>query len=123
MAEEILPSGKAYTYTLLNKWEEIMKLSEEFRTDFLRGRLRASIYNEYVAKLTRLWLELYPKVTDNSALGGNIAQRFKDFEPLCQYPRNFRQKGNAKKIFDLELLLREALEKLKITTYEESKHG
>lgn len=118
MADDILPSGKAYTYTLLNKWEEIMKLSESFRQDFLQGRLRSSVYTEYISKITRMWLELYPKVKDNSSFS-ELAARFQEYEELCLYPSLFMRKGNRKKIFALELLLRETLEKLNITTYEE----
>ena len=118
--EEILSSGEAYTFTLLNKWEEIMKLSEAFRKEYLARRFTTATHNEYVAKLTRLWLELWPKLKDNSSMG-DLPERFKGFERFYYDPLLFSSKKDAAKIFELEAIIREALEKLKITTFEKTR--
>jgi hypothetical protein len=118
--EEILNSGTAYTFTLLNKWEEIMKLSENFRKEYLARRFTSATHNEYVAKLTRLWLELEPKITDSN-LYGDLPQRFAKFERFYYDPLLFSGKADAAKIFELERVIREALEKLKITSFESTR--
>lgn len=118
--DEILDSGTAYTFTLLNKWEEIMRLSEDFRKEYLARRYTPVTHNEYVAKLTRLWLELEPKIKDSN-LYGDLPRRFAEFERFYYDPLLFSIKTEAAKVFELERVIREALEKLKITTFEETR--
>lgn len=119
MGEELAPSGQAYTYTLLNKWEQIIELAEIYRKNLLFGREDQHTQVEYVAKLTRLWLEFVPKVKGRDEFG-DIVPEFESFRKYYLNPNLLLQQGGADDIFRLEELIRIILERLRVTQFEKT---
>ena len=127
MAEQLMSSGDAYAFDLLNKWQEIGKLSEQVR----EGRIMRTVLkrrysseemrlkSEYIAKLTRLWLELLPMVEGRSDFS-SISEEFMRFESYYKNPLLLQQKTNMEELFELEKVERQVFEKLKITKFEKS---
>lgn len=113
--EDVMTVGKAYAFDLLQTWNAIKTISEQTRMDYLRGRTDPRKYAEYVALMTSLWLELYPKVKGRSDFG-DLAGRFEEYkDDFVQPAKTF---VSPKRAMKLQILLREAIEKLKITTFE-----
>jgi len=115
--DELAPSGTAYTYTLLNKWEQVIELAETFRQNLLYNREDQHTQIEYISKLTRLWLELLPKVDGRDEFG-DLEQVFMDFERYYKDPTLLLQPDYADDILKLEMLIRRILERLGITRFE-----
>jgi hypothetical protein len=113
--EEIMSSGDAYTFRILEKWTEIIEMGEEFRVLFLRNEINVAVTFQYVSKLTRLWLELSPILKDRSDLE-DLPARYAEYRTYYFDPRQLMK--DPEKIFGLEEILREAIEKLKITQFE-----
>jgi hypothetical protein len=59
-------TGGSYAGTILGKWLEIVDIGEKFRQGILSKNYDADIMILYIAKITRLWLELRPKVSGRS---------------------------------------------------------
>ena len=76
-----------------------------------RGR---AVMADYIARLTRLYVELKPKV-DGSA-NEELKQEYGKFEPFAYAPQTLYE--NMQNIFKLEAALRRALEDLKFTEFE-----
>lgn len=108
---DIMPSGVAYAYSLLNSWEEIRQIREQFRENYLAGRLDPQLTNLYISKLTSFWLELYPKIKSREEFG-DLSTEFELYKESYLEPRCLAD------VSKLDLLLREAMEKLKITDFE-----
>ena len=115
MEEEVMSSGDAYTFKLLEKWTELIEIGEEFRVLFLRNEIQTNVTYAYLSKLTRMWLELAPILKDRSDLG-KLPERFNEYRVYYFDPRQLIKYPD--KIFGLEEVLREAMEKLKITHFE-----
>jgi len=116
-----MPSGVAYTYTLLNKWEEIIELGEKYRENYMENRADLKIARQYISKLTRMWLELYPKLKGRTEADlEDLVKHFEDYRVFYTNPKLLLMPSNAAKLFKLEEATREALEKLKITKFEDT---
>jgi len=116
--DELLPSGKLYTHVLLEKWTEILGLSEQFRTNLLLNNSDHEATFNYIARLTNLWGELYPKLTGRH----DISDLVQEFERYSQYyfdPSQLIAPDKSEEIFKLQAILRRALEALRITRYED----
>jgi hypothetical protein len=120
MGNDLIPASEAYAYTLLDKWVEIMELSEEYRKNIIANRIDNQVLYEYVAKLTRFWVELLPKIEGRSEFGNEFVAEYKAFIDLYEHPELpfTHPEANAHRIAKLERTVRTALEKLKITTFE-----
>jgi len=115
MDEEVMSSGDAYTFKLLEKWTGIIEMGEEFRVLYLRNEIKTNITYAYISKLTRLWLELAPILKDRTDLD-ELPKEYEDFRQYYFDPRLLLK--DPEKIFALEEILRTAIEKLKITHFE-----
>lgn len=117
---DLIPASEAYAYTLLEKWVDIIELSEEYRKNVIANRLDNPILYEYVAKLTRFWVELLPKIEGRTELGIDFVKEYISFNDLYESPElPFTQPAkHAARVAKLERCVRTALEKLKITTFE-----
>lgn len=116
--EETLSSGQAYMFTLLKKWEELIELGEESRLKILMGDRDDRLQTEYIAKLTRLWLELLP-IVDGRDEFGDIDQRFKEFRIYYVNPTLLLEHEHEDKLLDLEELIRIILHKSKVTYFSD----
>jgi len=117
MVEEVMSCGAEYARYILSKWIEVIELGEEFRLKYLLGDVDLSITYMYVAKLTRLWGELYPKLEGRSDLS-ELVTHFKEFEPYYYDCSQLIDPKKAEELYKLEMALRIAIEKLGISRYE-----
>lgn len=115
--EDLLTSGEQYAYILLKKWEEIIDLSEQFRTNLQMKESDHYTTFLYISKLTRLWGELYPKVRGRHDLN-ELEAEFDKFRPYYYDPVQLAEPDKSEEIFKLEATLREALEQLKVLRWE-----
>lgn len=113
--EELLSSGKMYAHVLLDKWTDILLMSEDFRASVLLGETNHNTAYAYIARLTSLWGELYPKLEGRTDLK-DLVPKFEEFRPYYFDPTQLI--GKPEDIFKLHAVLREALERLKITCFE-----
>lgn len=116
MNEEVMSSAKMYKIDLLNLWGQIRELSLQLRKNYLQGRLDQKIYAEYVALLGTMWGEL-SVVMENRPELGDLSAKFKEYQedfftPVDTYV-------DIKRALELQMLIRNALEKLDITRFEE----
>jgi hypothetical protein len=118
-SNDLIPASEAYAYTLLEKWVDIMELSEEYRKNVIGNRIDNQVLYEYVAKLTRFWVELLPKI-EGSGMDSGFITEYKSFNDIYEHPElPFTQPtANAPRVAKLERVVRTALEKLKITQFE-----
>jgi hypothetical protein len=109
----------SYTYAsfILSKWIELMDISEKVRTSYLNNAVDNDLTYEYIARLTRLWGELRPKVKGNTLLK-DLEAEFLDFEEFYYDPNRLKSEDNKEKVFQMEATIRLVLEKLKITMFE-----
>jgi len=117
MDDNLAPSGDAYTYTLLSKWEQIMEQAEEYRRSMLLNREDPHTQINFIAKLTRLWLELRPKVEGREEFG-DLQDNFMAFEKYYNDPTLLLKQAHADDILALETMLRTIIERLGITKFE-----
>jgi hypothetical protein len=126
VADDIeLTIGARYAYMLLEKWAEIGELREDFRRAYLNNQNDLEGVREYVAKMTSLWGELYPKV-QGSNFTDTEKEDFMKFQPHYNDPNMLMQgilKEGAKEkdatlIFQMDSALRMVLERLRITVFE-----
>jgi len=119
--EEEIPN--AYANLLLTMWADIIEIREEFRQCFLNDDPDTSVAHEYASKLTSLWGELRPKVEGRKDFAA-LEKEFLRFEPHYFNPslliegKSTKEDKNQNKhlIFSLDKVIREVLEKLKITS-------
>lgn len=118
--EELIPTGQAYAYTLLEIWREVETMDEEVRVDILRGRMGALLVHKFIAKLSRLWLELAPMIEDRTEDNlKTLAEEFKTYRQFYLSPVLLLEPQNAAKIFELEEACRKVLH-IKITKFEDT---
>jgi len=111
-----------YAGIILQMWVDIIRVREEFRANHILGSPDIELQNQYIAKLTSLWLELQPKVEGRTELG-DLKNEFESFEkyyfdPEQLSPKDTENKAKADDIYKLEYMLRKVIEKLKITAIE-----
>lgn len=114
--EDVMTSGQAYTYTLLELWKEIIELGTRFRASYMNGYPDRELLYNYVASLTRLWGELSPKLKNRSEFG-ELKEEFDKFAHYYFDPKKLVD-GDIEDVFKLELTLRQALERLKVFDFE-----
>lgn len=113
--EQQITSKSAWEFEILGKWREIIEIAEAFRVNHIAQVKDLDIRNLYAAKLTRLWLELLPKVKGRTEFGEDFERQFMEFRPFYFDPGGFFEKEDMARIYELEECLRLVLEKLRIT--------
>lgn len=119
--------GDLYAKILLEKWIEIVDLREDFRFGYMEGTAQPEVLKEYVSRLTSLYGELYPKVNENVQFK-DLQSRIDKFQPHYFDPMMLIEgietktqpedkPKNFKLVFELDELLREIMEKLRITQF------
>lgn len=109
----------AYAFKLLEKWGELMDLSEDFRKNMLLGIIDQELTMEYISRLTRLWLELYPKIRGRTDLDLKLVKEFEQFKKYFEDPILLKNPKEAQNLFKFEEMLRWAIEELELTNIEE----
>lgn len=118
MADPLVSSGVQYTYVLLAKWEEIITLGEQYRENLIVNRDDAALLYSYISKLTRIWLELYPKVRERKdEKFKDISDQYEGFRKYYLDPIELTKNENADDLFELEMMIREVLERLGVTDF------
>lgn len=134
-------SGTSYAEAIRTRWLEILDLSIQFRIGLMihddNGKTigcNPDLAREYIARLSRLWLELCPKVEQKPEFDvsyrDGATNKFtslkNDFLEFRQYSANpslfFKDTKDAEtfdenKLFRLEEILRKVLEKLELTRF------
>jgi len=118
MGDDMIPAGEAYAYALLEKWGEIIELSEIFRQNTMAGRIDNEKMHEYISKLVGLWNELSPKISNREDLGADFVRNFEKFEVYYQSPKLLLTPEHIGKVAELHKAVRMALEKTKVTQFE-----
>jgi len=118
MAQEVLSPGAAYGIYLLEKWKELSELGEIIREKRLSDRVHNLDQSKYISKLCSFWMEVKPFIYSKDT---KTAQKFKEFEDICITKKiqlaNF---GNYKIWIELEMNLRQVIDDLKLTRFEEA---
>jgi hypothetical protein len=127
--DEVMTSGMAYSYTLLNKWEEILLLFREYETaknTFLIHGVRLptaeTAPSQLVTSMFILWEELYPKVKEMDNFPPTLRMKFLSFEPYrnsTHYLITNPQTGNE--IYELKDILRNTLEYIDVTYFPKAR--
>lgn len=107
-------TGTMYVYGILQKWNEIILLSEEVRRIYLEETEDPALFYLYASKLSRLWIEMYPKVKGRDDLK-ELADEFNTYKKFAFNP----DQANIQRLFELEFILRQILEELGITKFTE----
>jgi len=126
-AEQDVSVGGVYAGVILQKWISIMEYSEAFTVNRLSGEYDDEICRSYVAKMTRLWKELKVKVRTRADFK-DVRDEFLKFEPYCVDPARFFPASSDEdgkevitpdgdEIYKLENVLREVIEKLRVTEF------
>lgn len=115
MGEEEMTTGKAYAYSLLETWGRIRTLGAEVRTNYLLKRIDRRKNSEYVSLLCDLGIELSEKVQGRTEFG-DLPERFRGFEHDFIQPTRLYLK--IPRALELHSLLRETLEKLRLTSFD-----
>jgi hypothetical protein len=126
MNEEEQYVDSSYKMAILQKWLRIMDLSERFREGLLVNNEDGSntgfdieIGKEYIAAMTRLWLELLPKVEGRPEFKG-LQEDFMKYRQYSASPTKFFENDNRdteNQLFLLEETLGKIVDKLKITVF------
>lgn len=127
--EEPEQPAQNYGGLILAEWYDIIALSQEFRISMMSEEYDDEICRRYISKLTRLWLELEPKVRERKDFG----QWREDFLKLDTYaadPTKFfvdnpntekdeEAEGipNSDELYRFERVMRWIIEKLLITRF------
>lgn len=125
--QEKLSIAASYAYSLLSKWIEISEFGEAIRVEMLSQDPEIDIHRNFVAKLTRFWLELEPKVDSRQELGNELIKNFNNFKETFYSPDLLMpmekdkpevRVNKLKRAFELEQTLRKVVEKLGLTKFE-----
>lgn len=122
---------KPYAYYLQSEWAEIILLSVELRKQMIMalqngqveaGEVDETILVDFAARMTRLWLEIFPKVRGRDDFG-KVKEEFLKFEQMCDPMKTLVgsdagvSKESINKLFMMELAIRDALDALQITKW------
>jgi len=121
---EPMTVGGSYALSLLNEWLVVKELSKNFWEKVMANEPNhpdtKEIARKFVSIMTDLWGDLYPKIQGRN--DERIPKTFVDeYEKFSQYfynPGALLEQDNAGDIPKLEITLRDALERLRITVYE-----
>jgi hypothetical protein len=114
MADENLAAGQVYAVRVINLWLECLDLSHQARMCWLQTNYDHDVNCEYVARLTRLWLELYPKIQGRADMKDFVTE-YEKFQVFYRSPDLI--KNSPEDIIRLEEVIRTALEKLGLTKF------
>lgn len=109
---------RMYSMRIIELWLECIDVSHQAQKFFLRDEPENEITLEYVARLTRLWKELKPKVLHRSELK-DLESKYMSFEVYAIQPRELL--SQADKIYELEEVICEVLDKLQLTVLDSIK--
>jgi len=125
MMEEESPASYSYSYFIIAKWIEVYNLGETYRFFFLSGVIDTDTSYQYISKLTRLWGDLWIevegrqdlKLNDNTPLETEFLKYRKYYFDPKQILASTLEEAvlKADEIYNLEQILRLAIEKLKYT--------
>jgi len=125
--DNLLSSGEAYAFTILKKWEDLIEVSEKFRFYFLNASIykdtkvqdpeEVKILHLYVSMITRFWLELLPHIQRMKGVSP-LKERFLTFKTYYKNPKLLVNGEHSEDLFNLEQVLREAIEEMKITQFQ-----
>lgn len=107
-------SGQIYAIEVVKLWLTCVDLSQQARVLWLKQEFDHDINYEYVARLTRLWGLLYPKVKGREDMK-ELVESFKKFELYYRSPE--RIVNTPEDIIRLEESISEVLEKLKLLSW------
>jgi hypothetical protein len=122
---------KPYAFYLQSEWTEIILLSTDLRKQMIiamqddemtTGEIDQTILIDFAARLTRLWLEVYPKVNGREDFG-KVKETFLSFEKYTDPSMTLKgvaagvSKESIANLFLMEMSIRDVLDKLGITTW------
>jgi len=117
MADELMPVGKAYAYDLLQCWTAFREVANQFRINYCMNKIDEKLYSNYCSLLAGWWIELKPNIENRKeSQFTQLTAKFKEYEKYAKDPRLLMKEPN--KAVELEILVREAIDKLKITDFE-----
>jgi len=121
----VIASSQHYAMHLFEKWRELYNASEEYSLVKLRGgknREMIDIQYFFAVKLCRYWKELIPLMKnrnlDKEPHLKELNDRFWGFQDIVKNPRILLEKENEKKIYDLEVLIREIIDVVGVTRFD-----
>lgn len=119
MSDELIPTGDAYAYSLLEKWGELILLSEQFMQNVIAKRMDTTLQIEYVAKLMRFWMEVNASLESHKdKFDASFLKDYRDKEKFFLEPAKLLEPDNIDQIPKIEMLIRMALEKLGISQFK-----
>lgn len=104
-----------YKNSILDLWAETGELGREVRSNFLTGNTDIDPVKDFVSRLSQLYIELTPKAQGVVKGWDNYAIMIS--EPLSVLDTD---EAGSVSIWDLQLKIREAMEKLGITQSEKA---
>ena len=116
MEEGYISPSTGYRFDLLNEWREIFALGVKFRQNYLSGDPDVDVRNEYVARLTRMWGDLYPEIEEREDFG-KFVEQYEEYEEYYLDPEALCKEATKKPevMFKLEATIRRAIRLLKLT--------
>lgn len=118
-SNDTIPASMAYAMRIVELWLQCYEMSIKFRQDAMAHQGDPELSNLYISQLTRLWMELYPKIKDRSDFKPNTFPA--DYEKYKQYyfdPDKLLDPKNSDDLLNLEMIIREAMEKLALTRFD-----
>ena len=108
---------------VLDLWIDISNISQAYRQSFLTFNVDPEYRLLLANKMIELWLQLIPKVVgledDNNKRVKEISKKMVSFEKYYRNPVLLISEDAGLEILDFQKTLRECLEILGITTFEE----
>ena len=108
---------------VLDLWIDISNISQAYRQSFLTFNVDPEYRLLLVNKMIELWLQLIPKVVgledDSNKKVKEISKKMVSFEKYYRNPVLLISEDAGLEILDFQKTLRECLEILGITTFEE----
>jgi len=90
-------------------WKTSGELSMQLTENYLKGELDGDVIVAFISILRRIFIEIYPKVKEQMP-------EVENYKKYILSPEQIINKPNV--IFELEMLIREALEKIGYTQIE-----
>lgn len=118
MVVEDQEARKRYSLRIVELWLECVDFAQEAQKYIMRDEAENDVVLEYLARLTRLWKELKPKVENRSELK-DLANEYMAFEAFAITPKDLLTQ--PEQIYKLEEVICKTLDKLGLTTLESIK--
>lgn len=115
----------AYKQILLKLWIDISSNSISFMDNFLSSNLDPQQRRDLIINLREAWIQIYPKVKgwkdrEEENLK-ELSVRIEDYKQYFYNPALLLDEDAGVDILEFQLLIRECLEALGVTTFEEVK--